>query len=276
MIISEEVHHSIADADDLEDVWGGDIHVKDVFRNLARHPAQIILRWNWKSAMLSAVIRASFYFTVYKASKESWLVTMTAVLVEVAFRFLTTGIGGAVIQSFRKASPVWLAHLIVSIMLPAFSHTVEFVSHYVQEKYFYDIFPAAESSARQKAFAISVLFSAVSAMFNLFMMRNGVLLVGAGEETKSFAADLKSIPMMIKDFVSYLPDLIARSLGKGQILKGFGLFFLFGFSVGAILGTARFVFDWGWKGALGAWGFLLFCTIVSAIVRKVKYGKVGG
>src|SRR5882724_7065259 len=120
MIISEEIHHSIADAEDLEEIWEKEIQVGDVFRNLVRHPAQIITRWNWKSAMLSAIVRASFYFTVYKASHESWLVTMTAVLVEIAFRFLTTGIGGSVIQSFRRATPVWMANLIVSIMLPAF------------------------------------------------------------------------------------------------------------------------------------------------------------
>ena len=176
----DEIHQSVIDADDLEEVRDEIISVADVFVSLLRHPAQIIFRWNWKAALLGAILRASFYFTVYKASKENWLVTMTAVGVELLFRFLTSGISGALVQSFRRARPVWMATLLVSISLPIFSHSVEFFTHYAQEKYFSTIFAAAENNARQKAFAISVLFSVLSALFNLFMMRHGVLLVGRG------------------------------------------------------------------------------------------------
>jgi len=140
MIISEEIHHSVADADDMEEVWDDSIAVPDVLRNLLGHPAQIITRWNWKSALLGAVLRASFYFTVYQASRESWLVTLTAVLVELFFRFITTGIAGAVVQSFRRATPVWLANVIVSISLPAFSHAVEYLNRYAQRRYFFYVF----------------------------------------------------------------------------------------------------------------------------------------
>src|SRR5512140_3226449 len=124
-IPDDNIHHSIADADDMEEVWDDQITVGDVFRNVMHHPAQLVTRWNWKSVLLAVIVRGSFYFTVYKASRESWLVTMTAVLVELFFRFLTAGVGGALVQSFRKARPVWAANLIVSIILPAFSHTVE-------------------------------------------------------------------------------------------------------------------------------------------------------
>ncbi|MEQ1645421.1 MAG: hypothetical protein ABL959_18365, partial [Pyrinomonadaceae bacterium] len=133
MPLSDEIHHSIADADDMEEVWEKQIYVSDVFRNLVHHPLQLVSRWNWKAAMLGAIVRASFYYTVYKASRESWAVTLTAVGVELVFRFLTTGLAGAVVQSFRRATPIWQANIIVSILLPAFSHTVEFVTHYIQE-----------------------------------------------------------------------------------------------------------------------------------------------
>ena len=157
---------------------------------------RLFFGWNWKAALLGAILRASFYFTVYKASKENWVVTMTAVGVEVAFSFFDIGISGALVQSFRRARPVWAATLLVSISLPIFSHSVQFFTHYAQEKYFSTIFAAAENNARQKAFAISVLFSVLSALFNLFMMRHGVLLVGAGEETNSLWDDLKKIPVI--------------------------------------------------------------------------------
>src|SRR2546422_4255956 len=136
MIISDEIHHSIADADDIEEVWEKEFEVGDVFRNLVHHPAQLITRWNWKSVVLAVIIRGLIYLTIYLVSGENWAVTLTAVLVELPFRVLTTGVAGALVQSFRKAKPIWLANTIVSIMLPAFSHTVYFVAHYGQERYF--------------------------------------------------------------------------------------------------------------------------------------------
>src|SRR6476620_2214919 len=132
----EDIHHTIDGADDLEEVWEKEILVKDVFANLVHHPAQIITRWNWKSALMGAVVRASFYFTVYFASRESWLVTLTAVFVELCFRFITTGMAGAVVQSFRKATPEWIATAIISISLPGITHVIEFFTHYMQETYY--------------------------------------------------------------------------------------------------------------------------------------------
>ena len=271
IIISEEIHHSIADADDLEQVWEKEISVGDVFRNLFRHPGQMITRWNWKSAFLGAIVRASFYFTVYQASKETWIVTLTAVGVEIAFRFLTTGVAGAIVQSFRRATPEWLATAIISVSLPTITHLIEFFTHYVQEKYYADIFAASENKARQKTFAISVLFSVVSAMFNLYLMRRGVLLVGAGTETQTLRNDFKKIPFMISEFIKILPLLIIRFLRERRILPAFCVFLAFGLSVGTILGVFR-GFDWNWFrwSAYGAWGTLFGATVVTRIVMKFR------
>ena len=270
MLRSEEIHHSIADADDLEEVWEKEIAVGDIVLNLIRHPGQIITRWNWKAALLGAVLRASFYFTVYQASKETWIVTLTAVLVELGFRFITTGIAGAIVQSFRHATPQWLATVIVSISLPAFSHSVEFFTHYIQEIYFYDVFAASENSARQRAFAISVLLSALAAMFNLFAMRHGVLLVGAHEETQTLMSDLKKIPALVVEFVTFLPILLVRSVGEGRLLFAFGVFSAFGFAVGGILGFFRGRWTWAWTTALGAWAILFVATLLVALVLRFR------
>ena len=146
---SEEIHRSVVDeAEDIEEIREDKITVGDVFRNLGQHPLQILLRWNWKAALLGAIFRASFYFTVYKTSKESWLVTMSAVLLELVFRFFTGGISGALVQSFRKATPTWLATMIITITLPLFSHIVEFITHYSQENLFSNVFAASEKKAR--------------------------------------------------------------------------------------------------------------------------------
>lgn len=267
--IPDDIHHSIADADDIEEVWDEDISVADVFRNLAHHPAQLITRWNWKSVLLATLVRGGFYFTVYQASRESWLVTMTAVLVEFLFRFLTAGVAGALVQSFRKARPIWIANLIVSIALPAFSHTVEFAAHYIQEKYYADVFAASQNSGRERTFAISVLFSVISVLFNLYAMRNGVLLVGAGEATKSLGSDLKRIPRLASEFTAWLPVLIARFLENGRVLSALGAFLAFGASVGGILGTFRGKWAWAWRSALGAWALLLVVVILAVIIRRI-------
>ena len=265
----DEIHQSVIDADDLEEVRDEIISVADVFVSLLRHPAQIIFRWNWKAALLGAILRASFYFTVYKASKENWVVTMTAVGVELLFRFLTSGISGALVQSFRRARPVWMATLLVSISLPIFSHSVEFFTHYAQEKYFSTIFAAAENNARQKAFAISVLFSVLSALFNLFMMRHGVLLVGAGDETNSLLDDLKKIPALVLEFITYLPLKIINFLSRKIFFKPLLIFISFGLTVGTILGAFRGKWSWAWTTALGAWAILLFTTVLVALIIRI-------
>jgi protein-S-isoprenylcysteine O-methyltransferase Ste14 len=267
MIDSDVIHRTAAKAGDLENISGGDISVADVFRSLARHPAQVISRWNWKSALMGAILRASFYLTIYQVSKESWLVTLTAVLVEFSFRFITSGISGALVQSFRRASPAWLAMMIVMISLPIFSHTIEFVTHYAQENLFSSVFAASENKARQKAFAISVLFSVLSALFNLFVMRNGVMLVGAGSETKSLGQDLKRIPLLIIEFIVILPNAILCSMREGKFLIALGFFSAFGLSVGGILGIFRGKWSWAWTTALGAWAVLLFFILLVATVN---------
>lgn len=263
---TSKIHVSVTEANDLEGASEEQIEVRDVFINLLKHPGQIIKRWNWKSATLGAVMRATFYFVVFKASRESWVVTITAVLVELGFRFLTSGISGALVQSFRKASPPWLAMAIISISLPIFGHTVEFVTHYVQEEYFSNIFAAAVNNSRQKAFAVSVFISVLSALFNIFMMRNGVMLVGAGEETKSLWGDFKSIPALLAEFVVFLPKQIIRFLANGKPHFAFGIVLIFGLIVGGILGTFRGKWSWAYWPAIGSWLILIGSTIIVALV----------
>lgn len=269
MTNSEEIHYSIAEADDLEEIRDESISVSDVFRSLLQHPAQLITRWNWKAGLLGALLRASFYFSVYKAGRENWLVIFSAVIVEFSFRFFTSGISGALVQSFRRASPAWMATAIVTITLPTFSHTVEYVAHYTQETYFSDVLPASENNSRKIAFAVSVLFSVLSAMFNLFVMRHGVLLVGAGKETKSLGNDLKKIPFLIYEFVTFLPSLILRFISEGKVLAAIGVFSSFGLTVGALLGGFRGKWSWAWTTALGAWAILLVFTLLFAIILRL-------
>lgn len=264
-----DIHESVTNADDIEEIKEREIPVSEVMRSLVSHPLQVITRWNWKAALLGAVLRASFYFTVYKAAKENFAAAITAALVELGFRFFTSGISGSLVQSFRRATPAWIATLIVTISLPVFSHSVEYLTHYIQETYFTNVLPASENNARQYAFAISVVFSAFSAMFNLFVMRKGVLLVGAGTETKSLWADFRKIPRLVLEFITYLPYLILSQLKAGSYLKAAGVLLSFSLIIGTVLGAARGKLSWAWTSAIGSFLVLLVWTIVVAVGTKL-------
>ncbi|MGI8469689.1 MAG: hypothetical protein ACR2N3_14690 [Pyrinomonadaceae bacterium] len=265
MITSNQIHRSFIEADDLEEIPDEGIPIGEVFRNLVRHPGQIITRWNWKAALLGALLRASFYVTIYQVSKETWIVTLTAVIVEIGFRFLTTGISGSIVQSFRRATPAWLATLIITITLPVISHTIEFVSHYAQENYFGSIFAASVNNSRQRAFIFSVLLSVISAMFNLFIMQHGVLLVGAGSETKSLGNDLKRIPKLVIEFIAFLPKMILNFISESKYLSAVGIFLSFGLTLGTLMGVMRGKWLWAWGFAVGSWIALLFTTFIVAV-----------
>ncbi len=268
MTNSEHIHLSVAEADDLEEMHDAEITVGDVFRSLLQHPVQIITRWNWKAALLGALLRATFYITVYKASKENWRAALAAALVEFTFRFVTSGASGAIVQSFRRATPAWLATLIVTVSLPTISHSIEFFTHYAQERYFSQVVPASANNSRQIAFAVSVLFSVLSAMFNLFIMRHGVLLVGAGNETKSLWSDVKRFPLLIVEFLSFLPIEIINHIKSRNYLAASGFFLAFGLVVGTILGVFRGKWSWAWTTTLGAWATLLIFTLFVAVVLR--------
>lgn len=269
MTRSEDIHRSITEAQDLEEIHEREIPLSEVLRSLVSHPMQIITRWNWKAALLGAVLRASFYFTVYQAAKENMRAALTAALVELGFRFFTSGISGSLVQSFRHATPAWIATLVVTITLPIFSHSVEYITHYVQEVYFKGVLPGSQNNGRQWAFAFSVLFSALSAMFNLFAMRHGVLLVGAGKETKSLWADFKKIPALVLEFLTYLPLLIIRFCGEQKFAQAAGVVFSFAIILGSILGIFRGKWSWAWAASIGGFVTLLIWTAIVAIGIRV-------
>lgn len=269
MTTLEEIHDSVTQAEDIEQVHELEIPLGEVLRSLASHPLQIITRWNWKAALIGACLRASFYFTVYQAARENMRAALTAAGVELAFRFFTSGASGSLVQSFRHATPAWLATVVVTITLPLISHSVEYVTHYVQEVYFDGVLPGSQNNGRQWAFAFSVLFSALSAMFNLFAMRHGVLLVGAGKETRSLWSDFKKLPVLMWEFVIYLPLLIIRFAGEQKFAQAAGILFGFAIIFGSILGIFRGKWSWAWSTSIGAFVTLLVWTLIIAAGSKI-------
>ena len=96
-------------------------------------------------------------------------------------------------------------------------------------------------------------------------MRHGVLLVGAGTESKSFGSDLKKIPLLVIEFMSFLPIQMMRFIREGKFVYSLGIFLGFGFTVGLILGVFRGKWSWAWTTALGAWAIMFVWTIMVAV-----------
>lgn len=164
--------------------------VVDVFRYLVRHPVEMLVwRWNWKAAVLSGLLRSPNYFFTH--IKLGWRAAISAALLEFVFRVIVSGASGSLVQAFHKATPIWLATLCVMIMLPAVSHTIEFTLHTLNG-----------DANKGIAILVSVLFSVVSAIFNLFAMRRNALLV-KDQYAQSFGRDMIRMPAIVGEFMFY-------------------------------------------------------------------------
>lgn len=171
--------------------------VPEVFAKLRRHPGLLLRDWNWKSACFSAAIRAGIYlFTNLRAGWRSGLVSMA---VEAVYRVPLSGICGSFTQAFRKAEPAWAATVAVMVCLPIATHSLELIVHWVQGA------PRLWTSLK-----ISVSFTIVAALFNLYSMRRGVFVVG--REGASFASDLRQLPAIAGSLIAAVPLAVYRSL----------------------------------------------------------------
>ncbi len=167
--------------------------VAQILKNPVEH---VIRRWNWKSALFSPIPRALIFF--FANLTAGWKAAAAAASVELLYRGPTAGVYGALTQAFRRADPPWAASVTVMLLLPALSHSLETAVHYLRGT------PKLGASI-----CASVCFTALSTLFNLYAMRRGVLVTG-GQDEKTFAADLRRIPLMIASFIAAGPIAISR------------------------------------------------------------------
>ena len=163
---------------------------------ILRHPIDtLIYRWNWKAAVLSALLRAPIFFFTYLFNKNGLQLAIGAAMAQAGFRLIFGGVNGAIIQSFSRVEPAWHAVLTVPVVLASFSHVVEY---FVQTAYD----NRNQVDGKGRAIAISIVVSAISAIFNLFAMRRGALLV-KDESQQSIWRDLKRMPWLAFEFLSF-------------------------------------------------------------------------
>ncbi|MBV9676788.1 MAG: hypothetical protein JO185_10670 [Acidobacteriaceae bacterium] len=171
--------------------------VGQVFIAIRRDPGLLLRSWNWKSACFSAAIHAAIYlFTNLKAGWRAGLISM---LVEAIYRMPLSGLCGSFTQAFRNAEPAWAATGTVMICLPVATHSVELLVHWLQGA------PRLWTSL-----TVSVSFTIIASLFNLYAMRRGILIVG--REGGSVGSDLRQIPAVIIGFLTAGPLALYRSL----------------------------------------------------------------
>jgi hypothetical protein len=150
-----------------------------VLAEILRRPWEPLVRnWNWKSALLSSLLRASVFFGVNLGA--GWRKALAAMLTELVFRAITAGWYGSITQSFRRVRPAWQAALVLVPTLLVFQHGLELLVHW------------ARGTPRLAAsIGASIVFTVLSTNVNLALMRRGAMVVGA--EGKSLAQDLTSL-----------------------------------------------------------------------------------
>ncbi len=174
------------------------VTVSNVLAGFARHPIKNLLRrWNWKSAVMSAAIRGTLFFVTNISAGLT--AAFSAMSIESAFYITTAGFYGAMIQSFRRAQPVWAATLTVMVLMPTVNHSLELTLHWI-----------GGTERLAASMTASICFSLFSALFNLFAMRRGALIVGEGRQ--SLIADLRQMPIIVIDFILAIPRALWQEL----------------------------------------------------------------
>jgi len=170
--------------------------IGEILADMFHRPGEHILKkWNWKSALMSSLLRASIFFSVNLFA--SFRAAVAALVTEFVFRPLVSGFYGGLTESFRATSPSWTGTMAVIVILPAVNHVVELTIHW-----------ARGTQKLGASIAVSVSFSVLSGLFNMFAMRRNILITGEGR--RPFLEDMKRVPLVLAAFLAAGPLAVWR------------------------------------------------------------------
>ncbi len=161
-----------------------------VLLGLLRRPQQILFLWNWKSAVLSVILRGPIFLVA--GLRHGWKGAVAALFTESIFCVMTAGFYGAIVQSLKDAEPPWLTALFLAGVMPVTFQVLEYVLHWFRG-----------TPHLRVAGIVSLVVSAISSLFNLYAMRRGTLLVGG--EAANFGRDLCRLPLLLLRFFALVP-----------------------------------------------------------------------
>jgi len=141
--------------------------------------------WNWKCALLSAAARSLVYLIAM--SRTGLRGSLAVVGVEIAYVTLTAGVYAGMQQRALGLRTRWLGDLIVVLGVPGLSQALDWTAHRV-----------AGAAVTSRATLAVCVFAAISALFHLYVMRNGVFLTGTG---RSLFDDFRRMPRLVAGIV---------------------------------------------------------------------------
>jgi len=172
------------------------VSVGEVLLRFVREPGKyLIARWNWKSAVLSSLLRALIFFFVNLTA--GWRAGLAAMGTELVYRGITSGFYGALTEGFSDAEPAWAGSLAAMLALPLTGHSLELLVHWLRG-----------TQKLVPSITASVIFTAFSTLFNVYAMRRGALIVGKGRG--SLVDDLKRMPRLVLEFILVIPRWVTR------------------------------------------------------------------
>ncbi len=148
--------------------------------------AQVFSCWNWKCALLSATARSLVYLAALRHSGPHR--RLSIVLVEIAYVALTAGVYAGLQQRALGLRSRILGNAIVAAGVPALAQILDWLAH-----------RAVGAAVPARATIAVSVFTGVSALFHLFVMRRGVFLTGRG---CSLLNDFRRIPRLVAAFVA--------------------------------------------------------------------------
>jgi len=160
-------------------------------------PRELLLLWNWKSAVLSVVLRGPIFFIA--ALQKGWQAAAAALFAESIFCALSAGFYGAVVQILKDAEPAWLTGTFLTVTLPVTFQALEYALHRYRG-----------TPHLRVAAIVSFVMSGIATLFNWYAMRHGTMLVG--REARGFSGDLRRLPRLILGFILALPRSIVGRL----------------------------------------------------------------
>jgi hypothetical protein len=160
--------------------------------------AHVLALWNWKSAILSVMLRVPVFAVA--AARSGLEAVAGAVFTEAVVCGFNAGCYAAVVQAIRNRKPVWLTALLITVGLPAVGQVIEYQVHVWRG-----------TPHRVIAVIISSVLSALSSLFNWYAMKHGTLLVGG--EGRDFSNDLRRLPALLGRFLLLGPRWLLRRIG---------------------------------------------------------------
>jgi hypothetical protein len=154
--------------------------------------------WNWKSAVLSMMLRVPVFAVA--AVRRGPEAIAAATLAEAVVCGFNAGCYAAVIQALRNRKPVWLTALVITAVLPAAGQVIE-----------YEVHTWRGTPHRTVAVIISTILGVLASLFNWYAMKRGSLLVGG--KGSSFSSDLRQIPLLLLRFLLLGPRWLLRRAG---------------------------------------------------------------